>query len=270
MSHAGVQASRALVESAVRIFTRLTPEEWEQPSACAGWRVQDVIVHMGVFFNLIADPSSLDRPPNPSGKVERMNDIMVNQRRHWSSAQALEYYEQQANAALPRLDAVQEPPLADTLAGGADIGYYPLHARSDAVAFDHLIHLTIDLPEPNNPAEGPGIKIDEAYIAPALDWMLTGLPAMCGTDIGPALTRPVEISLEGPGARRFLLVPTADEATPIRIHPATGKQAPDCATSTTQDFLAWATRRQPWWRFPVRITGERLYVADVLSRIDII
>ncbi|MET9914643.1 hypothetical protein ABZZ74_49550 [Streptomyces sp. NPDC006476] len=84
-------------------------------SACKGWSVQDVVTHLGHFFQTIADPG-LVLPDNPSGKAEQLNDLAVAERRHchWSQEEALAYYEKQASAALPVLAALQEPPAADT------------------------------------------------------------------------------------------------------------------------------------------------------------
>lgn len=267
MTQAGVQAIHGLVADASRIFESLTPEEWSRQSACADWRVQDVVTHMAWFFHAIADPT-LVQPDNPSGEAERLNDIVVAERRGWNSLKVLEYYHTQAAAALPVLDSFQSSALAGQLVPMGDLGSYPLHALSDATTFDHLVHVAIDLLAPGGPLTRAPILIDEARMAPTLDWMVGGIPQMCGAAIAQRLTSPVEIRLQGPGERRFVLTPTPGEPAPLKVAPATGT----CATTVTSssiDFLSWATTRTSW-RQAVRITGDDIYAADVLDRINVI
>ncbi|WP_405894437.1 hypothetical protein OG272_21130 [Streptomyces sp. NBC_00104] len=40
-------------------------------------------------------------------------------------------------------------------------------------------------------------------------------------------------------------------------------------TSSTTDFLSWATTRSPW-RDAVRLDGDEAYMSQVLDRIDVI
>ncbi|WP_405894438.1 maleylpyruvate isomerase N-terminal domain-containing protein [Streptomyces sp. NBC_00104] len=47
MSYAGVEADRVLVQHALALLGRLTPQEWASPSARKGWSVQDVVTHLG-------------------------------------------------------------------------------------------------------------------------------------------------------------------------------------------------------------------------------
>lgn len=267
MTQAGVQAIRGLIADALRIFESLTPEEWPRQSACAGWRVQDVVTHMAWFFNAIADPT-LAQPGNPSGKAERLNDIVVAERQGWNSAKVLEYYETQAAAALPVLDSFQSSSMAGQMVPMGDLGSYPLHALSDATTFDHVVHVAIDLLAPSGPLTRPPIVIDEGRMAPALDWMVGGIPQMCGTEVAQRLTRPVEIRLQGPGERRFVLTPTPGEPTPLEVGPATGT-CDTTVTSSSIDFLSWATTRSSW-RQAVRIAGDELYAAAVLDRINVV
>src|SRR2546425_10728325 len=153
MSDAGVTASKLLVEDALRIARSLEPEEWQSQSACEGWRIQDVLCHMAVFFNMIADPA-LKLPDNPSGKAERLNDLAVDERRQWTSAQVLEYYEEQSSAGLAALEALQGPDLADVPMPLVDLGTYRMSELSDAVAFDHVLHLSADILAPRGPIAG--------------------------------------------------------------------------------------------------------------------
>ncbi len=267
MSESGVVATRLLVDDALRVIEALTDDDWACESACAGWRVQDVIVHMAVFFQSITDPSAvaIDEPPT---LAERFNDATVAQRRDWPAARAAEYYEQQATLGLGTLEALQSPDLAEVMIPVAELGSYRLSQMSDAFAFDHLVHLTADILAPHGPITRAKVPIDDVRIGPALDWMLAGLPQMCGAALGPVLTRPLGLDLSGPGARRVVLHPAVDPSGVPRL----SDQDPlpdDVVHSTTTDFLRWGTTRAQW-RTAVTVTGDSEFAAAALDAINII
>ena len=64
MSREGVQAVRLAVGEVSEVLRTLTPEEWERPSGCEGWRVQDLVAHMSSNYKEIVDPS-----PPPSEPI---------------------------------------------------------------------------------------------------------------------------------------------------------------------------------------------------------
>ncbi|MFJ8111690.1 maleylpyruvate isomerase N-terminal domain-containing protein [Streptomyces sp. NPDC096132] len=267
MSDAGVTASRLLVADALRIARSLKPEEWQAQSAAEGWRVQDVFCHMAVFFNMVADPS-MQLPENPSGKAERMNDLTVDERRHWTPAQVLDYYEAQSGAGLAALEALQGPGLANAPMRMAELGTYRMSELSDAMAFDHLVHLSADVLMPRGPVGGAGVPLDEERVAPALEWMLSGLPKMCGGALFPVLTEPVRIVLDGPGALEFVLARAETGTQQVAVR-RDGGSARYTVRSSTTDFLLWGTTREPWQK-STEIDGGSKYVADVLSAINIV
>ncbi len=69
----------------------LTPEQWQAPSGCAGWRVQDLVTHLGNLFWLVVDPSAL--PDTAALPTEAAQDVAVRARRDWSAAEVLADYE---------------------------------------------------------------------------------------------------------------------------------------------------------------------------------
>ncbi|MFG1667824.1 maleylpyruvate isomerase N-terminal domain-containing protein [Streptomyces sp. Y7] len=267
MSDAGVIASRLLVADALRIARSLKPEEWQAQSAAEGWRVQDVFTHLAVFLNMVADPS-MRLPDNPSGKAERMNDLTVDERRQWSPAQVLDYYEAQSRAGLAALEALQGPELADVPMRMAELGTYRMSELSDAMAFDHLVHLSADVLMPRGPVGGPVMILDETRVAPALEWMLSGLPKMSGGALFPVLTEPVRFVLDGPGALEFVLARAETGTAQVAVD-RDGGSARHTVRSSTTDFLLWGTTREPWEK-STRIDGDVPYVAAVLGAIDIV
>jgi uncharacterized protein (TIGR03083 family) len=57
----------------------LTPAQWQAPSGCPGWSVQDVVAHLATGFWAVVDPSQL---PDATGQsLERAAETLVKSRR---------------------------------------------------------------------------------------------------------------------------------------------------------------------------------------------
>lgn len=265
---AGVRAAGALVDDALSLLRGLGPEQWEADSACHGWRVQDVVTHMAWVFHWIADPE-LPAPPAPSRTAEALNDAAVNERADWTPREAFDYYAVQARAGLAALELLQTEPFRQKPVKMRELGTYRLAQLADAVTFDHLVHLTCDLLAPHGPLAGAGTAVDVAVaIDPAVDWMVAGLPAMCGAAVDRALRGPVGLRLTGATERTFVL--HRDPASPGVVSVTESDGLPsDVATTAATDFLRWATRRSAW-RPAATITGDRSLVAPVLDAIRIV
>src|SRR5882757_2049588 len=76
----------------VRFCRQLGDEEWRAPSAAPGWRVQDVVAHLGGSCPAIFTPTSLKLLA--SKDIERTNDELVARRRDWAPARILAEFEQ--------------------------------------------------------------------------------------------------------------------------------------------------------------------------------
>ena len=263
MSAQGAAAAKLLVADATRLFEGLSDDHWNADSACHGWRVLDVATHMGYFFNTIADPT-LKGPTDHDGTAERLNDAAVRERADWTPQQALAYYQEQAVGALAALDALQAPEMSEATLKLADLGTYRLAQLADAVAFDHLTHLTSDLMQPFGPLPAQPVNV-EAAIDPAIDWMIAGLPQMCATALAPVLTGPIGLRLTGPTSRSFVI---DKDGADVAIT-ETDQLPADVATSAAEDFLRWGTVRTAW-RSVVEVTGDRDRVAAVLDKINIV
>lgn len=83
MTRAAIDALRNEQQRARILFASLTDDEWQMPSGCTGWRVQDVAQHMASVFHLIADPSSIeggssgDADAVPDGAARTLDAINV-------------------------------------------------------------------------------------------------------------------------------------------------------------------------------------------------
>jgi hypothetical protein len=256
---------RALADFTLELLPRLSTDEWQADSACHGWRVQDVISHMAFFFNFIADPA-LDLPANPSGKAERLNDAAVRERADWSTTQVIDYYQAQSAAGLATLQTLQSAQMRDQPLELLDLGEYRMAQLSDAVAFDHLVHLTFDLLAPHGPLPHP--TVDPAVaIDPAIDWMMSGVTQMCATSLLAVLDKPIGLTLTGATRRSFVIDRASDREEVLVTE--TGDLPGGAATSDAMDFLQWGTRRSAW-RPVVEVGGDGALVARVLDAIDVI
>ncbi|MFV9431747.1 maleylpyruvate isomerase N-terminal domain-containing protein [Rhodococcus sp. C26F] len=270
MSEPGVVAARALSDVTLEMLPELTADDWAADSACHGWRIHDVIGHMGFFFNFIADPD-LVLPDNPSGTSERLNDAAVRERADWPTSRVIDYYREQSAAGLAALEVLQTPGTRDVPVNMLDLGTYRLAQLSDAVAFDHLVHLTSDILAPNGPLPGErlvGGSFDATTVlGPAIDWMIAGLPQMCGRNVRSVLRRPVGLALVGPIERRFVIDVDMDSESVVVTE--TDDLPDDVATSDALDFLRWGTVRSAW-RSAVDISGDREHLGAVLDVVDIV
>lgn len=261
-----MRGAHALVADVLEVVETLQAPEWEAPSGCPGWRVQDVITHLAAFFELIADPASAT-PLTPADSTEAVNEEAVAARRDHPGTQAHEDYRHWSQRALKALARLENPAAAQRLVCMGDIGSYPLSAMSEAVCFDHLCHLVHDVLAPGGPVPRPRPHLDEVRLAPALDWMLRGLPVMSDPGLAAELGQPVLLDLSGPGGRTVLLGRGDDGG--VRVTPAPTDHTRDVARSDGIAFLAWATRRVPW-RDVVELHGDEAHIGRVLDRIRVV
>jgi uncharacterized protein (TIGR03083 family) len=235
MTDRALDALRAEREVLLDVCAGLGEADWKAPSGCPGWSVQDVVAHVGALYWAVADPSGL---PDTTGlPTERAQDIYVEDRRSWSSAQVVEDYESISLKALEALAGLEgqefEVPLGD-------LGTYPASVLASAFAFDHFVHIRSDLFSPRGPLTGPPPPSDERRLAPALDWVEAALPQQ-NSDAIATLGAAVEIDLRGPGARLLRIGP-GEPASRVR--------------SDTASCVRWLTQRSSWAESGVESSGD--------------
>jgi uncharacterized protein (TIGR03083 family) len=131
----------------------LSGEQWQLPSGCPGWRVQDVVTHMANLFWMLIDPAKL--PPVDGVPTEQAQEAAVQARKGMSGAEALADY-----MAVPL----------------GDLGTYPAALLPAAYSFDHYTHIRADLFRPRGPLGGTPPTSDPERLAPVLDWIEAALP----------------------------------------------------------------------------------------------
>jgi uncharacterized protein (TIGR03083 family) len=264
MTMAGSVAARELGDRYAQVVVSLETEEWSRPSRCAGWSVQDLVAHTGSNFRVLVEPPDPTAPAPQVETAEQLQDLLVVQRRGWSSAEVAAEFQENLKPAMAALAAMQEEPLASADITLTDLGTYPMHTLADAFAFDLWCHLTVDLLAPTGPVERPRPEPTEDLLGPAIGWMLTGLPQMCPS-LSTVLDRPLGLRLTGPGGGEWTLVPGRPSLTVVP-----GLRDPAAvATSPASDFVLWGTTRTPW-RDCVRADGDRAYAERVLDAVDVI
>jgi uncharacterized protein (TIGR03083 family) len=193
---ATVDAERA---SLADLLAGLTPEEWERPSWCAGWRVRDVAAHLtlaqvplgvalpafvrarGSFDRMVHD-TACARAEAPTGQLVEDIRALVGSRRHAVGTTSLE-------------------PLFDVLVHGQDIAVplgreRPMPTVAAATAATRV--WTMGWPFwARRRLRGVGLTATDS------DWRAGAGPAVCGTtgDLLMLLTgrRQVLPRLSGPG-----------------------------------------------------------------------
>lgn len=261
MSVAGLHAVEVLTGRYAEVVRSLTAEEWTRPSRCAGWSVQDLVAHTGSNLHLLLEPDQA--PPDPPAVAEELQDLLVRQRRGWTSGQVAEEFLGYAEPALGALRALQDAPTASTPVTLSELGSYPLHQLADAYAFDLWCHLHIDLLAPTGPVQRDVPPVEDELLRPGVGWMLAGLPQMCPS-VSAVLDRPLALHLTGPGGGRWTLQPGA----PLVVT-EDGDSPAATATSSAVDFVLWGTARVPW-REVVRLEGDSAYAGRVLDAVDIV
>jgi uncharacterized protein (TIGR03083 family) len=266
MSERGVKALTAEREEVLKVARSLSAEEWEMPSDCDGWRVQDVIVHMADVCRAVVDPSAL--PPGVPGKTEATMDARVEARREWSSEKVLAEYEDLSGRAIEALTGLQTPAIGDNVMPLDDLGSYPMHLIANAFAFDHFCHLRNDLLMPNGPLERPVPPADELRIGAALEWLIAGVPQMSGDAMKTSVTKPIGLKLTGPGGGEWTIAPAQDDGL-VGVAEGIAGETAAVVTSPGQEFVIWATQRRPWRERDVKIEGDETYAASVLDAVNL-
>ena len=262
--------SKRAVESVARsiadvkaVITSLGDDEWGRQSGCEGWTVKDLLAHMSSNYHEVVSPS-----PPPAEPInlpaERLMDLLVEPRKAWTNEQVRDEYLTCCDGALATLTALQDEPLASTVIPIADLGSYPMHELADAFAFDHYCHLHVDLLAPTGPIDRQLPPVDDALIAPAIGWMLTGIPQM-QPGLEHRLTGRIRLALTGPGAGTWDINREGDS---IVIGPPSG-DADATVTSSAHAFVLWGTVRSPW-RDHCRIDGDEAAAAAFLDALNIV
>ncbi|MBT2509731.1 maleylpyruvate isomerase N-terminal domain-containing protein [Streptomyces sp. ISL-98] len=240
----------------LRFCRELDEKEWSAASGAAGWRVQDVVAHLGATCRSYFTPAMVTLMRMKD--LERTNDLFVDRRRGQPVARTLAEYERWSRmigvaARLP-LDRVRLPM--------AELGSFPGGlVIAGAMTFDHHTHLRHDIaPALERPVPGTDVN----RMATVLEWMFAVLANQLRSAQPAWFVHPVTIELEGPGGGTWCVGP-GGAVTPGRVD-----RPPATITALAVEFPEWATRRADWRDRDVRISGDADYAAQLLDIVKVV
>jgi uncharacterized protein (TIGR03083 family) len=233
-----LETVRADGAALVEIGARLTEEQWQAPSGCQGWRVQDVVTHLANLFWILVDPAKL--PSSDGVPTEQAQEAAVQARKGMSGARALADYKEAAGPALERLAQIETLDRAVPL---GDLGTYPAALLPAAYSFDHYTHIRADLFGPRGPLRGTPPPSHRERLVPVLDWIEAALPQQ---NEAAAQACSLQLEVTGAGARSISFGSGEPTAT---------------VRSGASSFVRWVTQRGSWAELGVQATGESVALA---------
>jgi uncharacterized protein (TIGR03083 family) len=271
MTTEAVEAVRIIHDHFRQVLSTLSDDDWSKPSACEGWRVQDLLAHVTSNQKEFVDPTPPSDDPVPTMTAEQAMEALVAPRKDWTVDDLLAEYDQYADPWFDALDAMQQEPTASTESPLADLGTYPLHMVANAFAFDHYCHLRIDLLQPTGPIAAGIPDATDAEVRPGIEWMLAGIPQMQPGVLPPVVTRPLGLRLTGAGAGEWTIRSgDVDDGEPtIAIVGGIDTDVAATVESSAHDFVMWGTQRCDW-RVCCTVDGDAEYAALVLDTLNIV
>jgi len=236
----------------------LAPAEWRMDSMAEGWRIQDVVAHMGTGCHAVFSPAAAKLLRG--NDIERANDAMVDSRRDWSSTDVLAEYRRWSRVFGAVFSRLGRTPLGGVQAPLAELGKFPVRLLLGALVFDHHTHLRHDMaPALGRPAPGT----DANRMAVVLEWMMAVLSNQLRAHPLSFLDKPLSITLTGAGGGTWRVTP--DGSVQPSAEPAAAQ-----ITGVAVQFPQWGTRRARWRDAEVSITGDGDYAAAFLDTVDIV
>jgi Mycothiol maleylpyruvate isomerase N-terminal domain len=135
-----VQALRTQRQLVLDYGAGLSDDDWSTPSQAAGWRVRDVIAHMGAtcrgLFSRLAITLLF------SDDTEQTNEELLAPRRAWPAHRVLDEFARWSMAFIAAASAAGQPLLGSTPLRVGSLGRYPLQKLASMLVFDwHTPHL---------------------------------------------------------------------------------------------------------------------------------
>jgi uncharacterized protein (TIGR03083 family) len=236
--YSALETVRADGAALLDIGAGLTEDQWQAPSGCEGWRVQDVVTHMANLFWMLVDPAKL--PPFDGVPTEQAQEAAVQARRGMSGAEVLADYKEAAGPALEQLAQLGSLDIEVPL---GDLGTYPAALLPAAYSFDHYTHIRADMFGPRGPLRGSPPPSDAERLAPVLDWIEAALPQQ---NQAAALACSLQLEVTGAGARSISFGSGQPTAT---------------VRSEAPSFVRWVTQRGSWAELSVQATGDAVALA---------
>ena len=240
----------------------LSEAQWRTDSAAPGWRVQDVVAHMGASCKALFTPAAITL--FTTRNIERANDRPVETRRDWSSQRVLAEYDRWSAWTHRAAKVVAGTPARGLPTRLGELGSFKMGlVLPGALVFDHHVHLRHDIAPALGVAAPP---TDAERMIVVVEWMMAVLENQLKAAPPSWLSGPVALDLDGGGGGRWRIHPdgavTVDDVT---RHDAVGAVRGD-----VQAFPSWATTRSGWRSTDLELTGDVEQVTRVLDSINIV
>lgn len=247
----------------IEFLSGLTAEEWDAASNADGWRVRDVIAHLGATTRALLGPGMLR--VLTSNNAEALNEAQVATRRDWPVEQVVAEFERTSGMAMQMLKVTSRQPLSALRVPIAELGAYPMGLTPSLLIFDWHVHLRHDIA----PALGrPTVSTDSERMAAVLEWMFAGLEQMNRHTMA-WVSRPVIVELTGVAGGRWRIDPRRRGRLRVTPH-GDGSDAVAQIRGATTDFPMWATTRTHWREADLSITGDTVYATRFLDSLNIV
>ncbi|WNG85741.1 maleylpyruvate isomerase N-terminal domain-containing protein [Mycobacterium sp. ITM-2016-00317] len=239
----------------------LSETQWRADSAAPGWRVQDVVAHLGASCRALFTPAALTLLTTRD--IERANDVPVDARRHWPPQRVLADYERWSGRALRAASVVAATPARSLRTRLGELGTFRLDVvLPGALVFDHHTHLRHDL-APAVDRTAPGT--DAERMATVVEWMTAVLANQMKAAPPAWLDSPVTLELHGDGGGSWRISSDGTVAADTGAH-----RAERVIRSAVTTFPAWATKRVDWRASDVEISGDPGQLTTLLDTINIV
>ena len=260
MANDRIAALRRVRQDVVDYCRDLSDGQWSTPSRAAGWRVRDVVAHLGASCRAVASIGAIS--DLRSDDIVSDNNAGVDRRRDWPTERVLAEFERWSPVFISILAVAGAGPLGRVRL--ANLGRYPARILPSTFVFDWHTHLHHDIaPALGKPAPPP----DEGQMAATIEWMLAGLEQMNHADMG-WVDRPLRLTLTGLAGGSWEISPAGSGY--LRVAEAAGLDTACEITGATTDFPAWATTRTAWRDAGLTISGDSDYAARFLDAVNII
>jgi Mycothiol maleylpyruvate isomerase N-terminal domain len=237
----------------------LEPAEWRMDSRAEGWRIHDVVAHMGTGCHALFSPAAAKMVR--SNDIEAANDLMVDTRRDRSAPDVFAEYRRWSAVVAVVFPLMARGPLAGVRVPLGELGRFPLRVLTGAMVFDHHTHLRHDMaPALGRPAPGT----DANRMGVVLEWMMAVLSNQVRAATPAWLDRPLAITLTGPGGGTWRVAPDGS------VTPGSADASAAQITGLALEFPEWGTRRASWRDRDVRISGDADYAAAFLDTVNVV
>jgi len=211
-------------------------------------------------------------PPEPDQSWpknrERYHDLRVDERRGGSHAEVIEEWRRFTPQQVESLEAGQQAPQADDPVLVPGLGTYPRHLLANTMAFKVLCHLRYDMLEPSGPLPFTVPAADDELVAPAVEFMLAGIPQMQGPELTATVQQPLVLEFTGPGATTVTVQPAGRDGL-LTVERGADNTAVARIRSTATDFIAWGTTRTAW-RDHCLLAGDASAAEPLLDGLNIV